>query len=177
MTRVLTFTFFIFISSLVVAQEKFSVYADGGGASPVVSVNIDKRLQKTNSGFGLRAGIGMVPGQKRIIDANPHWIDSKWKFSVPVAFNYLIGNNDQPNFLELALQGTYIPKGTIVDSWSSLSIQNERIVNRFMPSAFVGYRRNPVKSGIVFRIGYNPFILDKEYISWFSASVGWKFKK
>jgi len=162
----------------VIAQEKFAIYGDGGGSSPVMSINIDKTLSNSNGGFGFKAGVGMVPGQTYVYNVDgSYWTDGKWKFSLPLGVNYLVGNDDQVNFLELALQGTFIPKATIVDSWSSLEIDEERIINRFMPSAFIGYRRNPVNKGVVFRIGYNPIILDKEYISWFSASVGWKFTK
>ena len=173
----------LFFTSLLLclsgfAQEKLSLYGDGGGASPVMSINIDKRLFTSNRGIGLRVGIGLVPAQTRVLGQFPRWIkDGSWKVSVPVAINYLLGNPKQVNFLELALQGTYIPKATIVDSWSSLKIEDERIINRFMPSAFFGYRRNPVVKGIVFRIGYNPLILDEEVVHWFSASLGWKFKK
>ena len=169
---------FLMISVSGNAQEKFVIYGDAGGSSPVMSVNIDKRISSSNGGFGFKAGIGVVPGQTYVYNVDgSYWTGGKWKFSLPVGINYLVGNADQKNFLELALQGTYIPKATIVDSWSSLKIDEERIVNRFMPSAFIGYRRNPINKGLVFRIGYNPMILDKEYISWFSASIGWKFSK
>jgi len=159
-------------------QEKISIYGDAGGASPVMSVNIDKRFTGSNQGIGFRAGLGLIPAQTRVLGQFPHWeMEGNWKFTIPVAINYLLGHPQQSNFLELALQGTYIPKATIVDSWSSLNIEDERIVNRFMPSAFIGYRRNPVGQGIVFRLGYNPLVLDKEVVHWFGASLGWKFKR
>lgn len=178
MKKILLFSVFFVTALYVAAQEKLSIYGDGGGASPVMSVNIDKRLTELNQGIGFRAGLGLVPAQTRVLGQFPHWIlRDKWKFTVPLAINYLIGDPNQSSFLELALQGTYIPKATVVDSWSSLAIEKERIVNRFMPSAFIGYRRNPVVKGVVFRLGYNPIVLDEEIIHWVSASLGWKFKK
>lgn len=168
----------VLLTSLsVLAQEKISIYGDAGGASPLLSVNIDKRLTKSNAGIGFRAGLGLIVAEKRVLGQYPDTeSNGKLKFTIPVAVNYLIGDPNQSSFLELALQGTYIPKGTPVDLWSSLEMEEERIVNRFMLSAFIGYRRNPVVKGIVFRIGYNPGVLDKEFFSWFGASLGWKFK-
>lgn len=177
MIKIYFFTLLMLLSFSLFAQERLSLYADGGGASPVMSLNIDKRLTNSNKGIGYRAGIGIIPGQTRVLGSNPHWVEGSWKFSVPVGINYLLGSAGQVHFFEMALQGTYVPKATIVDSWSSLKIEEERIVNRFVPSAFIGYRRNPTERGIVFRAGYNPLVLDKEVIHWFSASIGWKFKR
>ena len=87
----------------VIAQEKFAIYGDGGGSSPVMSINIDKTLSNSNGGFGFKAGVGMVPGQTYVYNVDgSYWTDGKWKFSLPLGFNYLVGNDDQVNFLELA---------------------------------------------------------------------------
>jgi len=161
-------------------QEKISFYGEAGGASPVMSINIDKRLTKSNSGFGFRAGIGLAPAYKRVKVGSQDFAwseEGNWKFTVPVAINYLAGKPSQKNFIEFALQGTFIPKGSLVDSWSSLPAGKARIVNRFMPSGFIGYRLSPVKKGVVFRAGYNPLVLDDELVHWFSLSLGWKFRK
>ena len=174
---------FLFFACLLIlcyvrAQEKFVIYGDAGGASPVMSINIDKRFAAVNGGFGFRAGIGLAPALTRVLGQYPHWEGyEKWKITIPVGVNYLKGDPNRPGFLEIALQGTYIPKGTVVDSWSSLDIENTRIVNRFMLSGFIGYRRSPVVKGVVFRIGYNPLLVDYEVVHWFGASLGWKFKK
>ena len=119
----------------------------------------------------------MIPGRKRVLANDPYWIETNWKFALPVGINYLVGSPGQSNFLELGLQGTLVPKETMVDSWSSLKIERERIINRFMLSGFLGYRFSPVKKGVVFRAGYNPMILDGELVGWVGASIGWKFMK
>ena len=159
-------------------QEMFTIYAEGGGASPALSLNMDKRFISKNNGFGFRAGIGLIPVYQKISDQPEVWEEpGPWKMTVPIGVNYLLGEPRGKHFLEIGLQATYVPKATITDWWSRLLNDEIGIKSRLLPSAVAGYRFTSKKGGPIFRVGYNPMLLDGGYRHWISASLGWKFTK
>jgi len=177
--KILIILFFCFNTSISKAQfakEKKVVYGEGGGAALVGSINYDSRFSnKSNLGFGFRIGIGGVPGQKLSDVSNRIYIEDPWKISIPIAINYLFGNEASAHTFELGVQSVYIPKNTVVNHWGGIKPENEKNKNRIIPSLYAGYRRQPVKKGFVWRFGLSPFKLDNKIFMWFGASIGWKF--
>ena len=177
--KILIILFFCFDNSISKAQfakEKKVVYGEGGGAALVGSINYDSRFSnKSNLGFGFRIGIGGVPGQKLSDVSNSIYIEDPWKISIPIAINYLFGNEASAHTFELGVQSVYIPKNTVVENWSGIKPEHQIAKNRIVPSLYAGYRRQPIKDGFLWRFGFSPFEVDNVILMWFGASLGWKF--
>lgn len=158
----------------ILAQDKFSLYLDLGGASPIVSINFEKRIKKLSSvGFGYKLGVGLVG-----IDVEDYprtYI--KLKPSFPIGVNYLFGKENRTTNIEIAAQATFIPIMSVLDPWDPSYRYPEPVRNLLIPSLFVGYRIKPINKKGIIRIGYSPIFFKSSWISWFNLSLGWTAKK
>jgi hypothetical protein len=159
------------------------VYAEAGGAIFAGSVNYDIRFNpKSHFGWGARVGLGIVPLDKiYYIQPTGDYV-SYWesgmpiiKIAVPVGVNYLFGKDKSPHTFEAGLNAVYIPKDASVTTWNITYKQAYQKSGQLSPSLFLGYRRQPLKSGFLWRAGYSPFIINGAYFQWASVAVGWKF--
>lgn len=145
-------------SSQSVGQN--AVYAELFGPGMSLSFNYDFRFQKTNSGLGMRFGIG---GMKvRDVDI----------LAIPVGINYLLGNNNR--FFELGAAAVYIKDGFYI-------VREDESGSDVVGVFTMAFRHQPKGRGVNFRVGLNPVIgLDeKDEVYFFpfygGLSVGYTF--
>lgn len=137
------------------------IYAELGGPS-VAGINFDSRFSKKEGGLGGRIGIGGFA------------IDGTGLFFLPAGLNYLIGKNGTKNYLEVGFNVTYVHATYDGDSIDP----NNNISNTF-GTLTLGYRYQPIGSGVTFRASVNPIIAFKEGVFWpfyGGFSVGYKIK-
>ncbi|OAQ41736.1 hypothetical protein A5893_01075 [Pedobacter psychrophilus] len=92
-----------------------------------LSINYDTRFKPGSTGLGFNIGAGITLGA-----------------TIPVAINYLIGNNNKRSFLELGAGGT------IYFTNNTFHIYEE---NKIIPITYIMYRYQALKTGNTFRIG------------------------
>ena len=149
-------------------EEKKSAYAKSAyiellGAGGIGSINADIRFKKNHQdGFGARAGFGLGEYFYSDLSAN-----SGRYYSVPLGINYLIGK--RRNSLEL---GTVItPEFTFRKVLNDPQVAALAFIN-------LGYRFQPLKEGLVFRAGWQPYYSTRSGLSstFVGASIGYGFK-
>ena len=133
------------------------------GAGVIGSVNADIRLKKNQQdGFGVRAGFGLGESFSSDLTSN-----SGRYYSVPLGVNYLIGK--KRNSLEL---GSIItPQFTFNKVLNGPQVAAMGVFN-------FGYRLQPLKEGLLFRAGWQPFYSTKSglFPKFVGASIGYGFK-
>ena len=133
------------------------------GAGGIGSINFDIRLKKNRQdGFGLRAGFGLGEYFSSNITSN-----SGRYYSVPLGVNYLIGK--RRNGLEL---GSIItPQFTFNKVLNGPQVAALGVFN-------FGYRFQPLKEGLLFRAGWQPFYSTNNglFPKFIGASLGYGFK-
>ncbi len=152
--------FVILISSSAIAQAP-QLYAELGGPS-LAGLNFDSRFTKSEKGIGGRIGIGGFS------------IDGTGLLFVPAGLNYLVGKDGTKNFLELGAGVTYV-KATV----DGESADPDNNLSNTFGHLTLGYRYQPIGSGVTFRVSINPIIAFKEGVFWpfyGGFSVGYKFK-
>lgn len=110
-----------------------AIYLELGGQGIGLSLNYDYRFHPH---FTIRVGasfLGLGAG-------------------IPFSLTFLTGQNSS-HHLELSLGATYAEVASIFDS------SPEQVV---LPFANIGYRYQPRKGGFIMRIGFTPFLLEKE---------------
>lgn len=149
-------------------EEKKSAYAKATfiellGSGGIGSINADIRFKKNHQdGFGARAGFGLGELFASDLSAN-----SGRYYSIPLGINYLIGK--RRNSLEL---GTVItPEFTFRKVLNGPQLAALGFIN-------LGYRFQPLKEGLVFRAGWQPFYSTKSglFPTFIGASIGYGFK-
>jgi hypothetical protein len=149
------------------------IYAEGGGAAVIASLNYDARFStRTHGGLGIRAGAGLAEGYVRVNPATgaEGWYGSSIKIIYPVGVNYLLVKEGSPHALEFGVNVVFVPKETIFDTWGDQETKARQI-----PSITIGYRRQPVIKGFLWKIGFNPFLQDGYFNLWLGAGLGYKF--
>jgi hypothetical protein len=149
-------------------DEKKSSYAKAVfiellGAGGIGSINVDTRLMKNQQyGFGLRVGFGVGEYFSSDLSAN-----SGRYHSLPLGINYLIGK--RRNSLEL---------GAIINP--QFTFRKVLDGPQVAPLGFInfGYRFQPLKEGLLFRAGWQPFYGTRGGFSptFVGASIGYGFK-
>lgn len=132
-----------------------SVYGEIGGPG-LFSVNYDFRFQKSQSGLGMRLGLGGIG----FLNAGV--------FTLPVGLNYLSGK-----------EGHYFEAGA---GASLLSLSNGETVFDANSSTVIGYlslgyRYQPIKKGFTGRVFLSPLIIPEGgFFPFFGGiSAGFKF--
>jgi hypothetical protein len=137
------------------AQERTavnSVFAEGLGPGLLYSLNYERTLEND---FGLRLGVSYmsfgasVSGGSGTLDtASVSW------FSVPLVASYL-GIASGNNVLELGLGGIFTHAS---GNASGGGISATGAGNALWGTAVIGYRRQPVHGGFMFRVGMSALI-------------------
>nr|MBC7614185.1 hypothetical protein [Pseudopedobacter sp.] len=134
------------------------------GAGGIGSANIDVRLKKNRQdGFGLRAGFGL--GEYFAADLSSD--QSGRYYSIPIGINYLLGK--RRNSLELGT--VFTPQFTFKKTLNDPKIAALGFIN-------FGYRFQPLKEGLVFRAGWQPFYSTRKglFSTFIGTSIGYGFK-
>ena len=126
------------------AAQKNAFYGEVGGQGVFFSLNYDRRITYTTSGFGVRAGFGYN------VSFNPAF------FSIPVGVYYMAGN--EGNFFEAGAGATYVnitnvPPGGKVDFANKDWLGDQKFL---FGTLTVGYRHQPRESHLNFRTGLTP---------------------
>lgn len=118
------------------------VYAEIFGSGVTYSFNYDQRFQKRLDGLGFKAGLSFLA------------VDGTGLGTVPFGLNYLLGKNGK--YFELGLGGTY---GFGYDNQYTLfGSDDERTSgDGVLGNMVIGYRREPVDGGFLFRATLTPF--------------------
>lgn len=132
------------------AQENL-VYAELGGAGPILSVNYERQFFE-GSHLNLRAGLGIYTG----------WNSG---LSAPLGMYYLQDLN-KGNFLELGMTYTLLLTG-----WD-----DDEAGGFFLPA--IGYRKYAANKKGFFKITFNPILFSDdpfEVLPWGGVSFGTRF--
>lgn len=142
---------FLFLSHNVKAQKRATVYAEAYGNGYALSIiNIDYRIGENDKGLGVRAG---------------------YAFGETCDFlgmvNYLIGPKNHKIELGLGVLN--------FASRDELALISSDISEGIKPTANISYRYN-ANNGFMFKVGWTPFIIDKneKLLTWGGIGIGWK---
>jgi hypothetical protein len=168
----------LFISSLSFicssAQRSYShtFFAEGGGATAVLSANYDFRFNnESHRGWGMRIGLGWTEGYHKIYFGSEYAYDVYGSKFVPVVgVNYLSASRNSPNAFEAGANLAYAPENSIYMSWG-----NGQVKERLLFSGVIGYRRQPLTKGFLWRADFTPMYLDGSILPVFGVSVGYKW--
>ena len=172
----------LFLLTGVTAQEKkqdifepgqrpHSFYAEAGGPGLYYSLNYDTRFKQTRNGWGIRAGVGYTA------------VDDHRLFALPVQLSYFLGKNG--NYFEMGAGATFLNTRDRhiyydYDEMGEWAMPAERIEiesdSQVMGTLTMGYRRQPVDGGFLFRVGFSPILRGNEFIPYLPyISFGYSF--
>jgi hypothetical protein len=141
-------------------------YAELGGPGILFSANIDTRFAKSTLGWGARFGVGFVTADELLDNYN---YELRSVVTVPAQINYIFGKGDSPNTFEVGAGITYVGRKLEI-----FNFYDNKTTQLFGSASFM-YRRQPLKGGFTWRIGFTPLIA-KGYIQpTGGVSVGYSF--
>ena len=164
-------------SSFLIAQPgtiskvpgRTQFYAELGGAGILFSANIDTRFAKSSLGWGGRVGLGFVTADEETIVGGSYNYELRSVVTIPAQINYIFGKGDSPHTFEVGAGLTYVGKKLDI-----FNFYDDKKTNIFGSASFM-YRRQPLKGGFTWRIGFTPLIA-KGYIQPSGGvSVGYSF--
>jgi len=136
------------------AQERTavnSVFAEGLGPGLAYSLNYERTLEND---FGLRVGVSYL-SVGASLSSGSGTIDASAGFlSIPVVASYL-GIASGNNVLELGVGGIFTHAS---GSGSGFGMSASGSGNLFLGTAVIGYRRQPVNGGFMFRVGLSALV-------------------
>jgi hypothetical protein len=141
-----------------------SFYLEILGAGGSYSANYDTRFGNQQNGWGARFGMGY------------HALDRNSFFSAPVMVNYLAGKNGK--YFEIGMGATYL---SIKDRDNPNRGRNNDFFifdygDRVMGTMNIGFRRQPMRNGVIFRAGIAPVFGQGNFLPyWPYVSLGYKF--
>jgi hypothetical protein len=126
------------------AAQKNAFYSEVGGQGVYFTLNYDRRITYTTSGFGFRVGLGYD------VSFDPT------SMSIPVGVYYMAGA--EGNFFEVGAGATYVnitnvPPGQRVDFANKSWYGDQKFL---FGTLTVGYRHQPRESHLNFRTGLTP---------------------
>ena len=126
------------------AAQKNAFYGEVGGQGIFFSLNYDRRITYTTSGFGFRVGVGYD------VSIDPTYM------SIPVGVYYMVGG--EGNFFEAGAGATYVnitnvPPGQKVDFANKNWTGDQKFL---FGTLNIGYRHQPKESHLNFRAGLTP---------------------
>jgi len=96
--------------------------------------------------------------------------------SIPVTFSYLTGA--RASGLELGLGATLLWDNSTMETIGALNLDVDPS-SRLFGTAIVGYRYQPERQGVLFRVGLTPILWIADYtlraLPWGGVSVGYAF--
>jgi hypothetical protein len=124
--------------------QKTAFYGEAGGQGLFFSLNYDRRITYTTSGFGVRVGVGYE------VSIDPTY------WSIPIGFYWMVGNDG--NFFEAGAGATYVsitnvPVGDKVDFANKNWYGDQQFL---FGTLTVGYRHQPREGHLNFRTGLTP---------------------
>lgn len=118
------------------------------------SFNFDTRFTKSQKGIGGRIGFGGFR------------IDGEGITTIPIGVNYLFGN-DNKNYFELGVNTSIVTFSTE---------DEDGVFGSTFNTLNFGYRYQPLKSGVTFRVAINPIFTSKTFFPFYGGlSIGYKF--
>lgn len=178
MFKSILFSVFVLSSISLYAQTEGNVgkipgrtsfYAELGGPGILFSANIDTRFTKSSLGWGGRIGLGFVTADEEIYNNGNYYYDLASVVTLPVQVNYVFGKGDSPHTFEVGAGVTYVGKKLDI-----FNFYDDKKSNVFGTASFM-YRRQPLRGGFTWRIGFTPLVA-KGYIQPSGAvSVGYSF--
>jgi len=174
MKRILFFCLAIMTSSFLFAQPgnvgkvpgRTQFYAELGGPGILFSANIDTRFAKSSLGWGGRIGLGFVTADEDLGNYN---YELRSVVTVPAQVNYIFGKGDSPHTFEVGAGITYV--GRKLDIFN---FYDDKTSSVFGTASFM-YRRQPIKGGFTWRIGFTPLIANGYIQPSGGVSVGYSF--
>jgi len=154
-----------------------AIYLEAGGPGILNSINYDFRFHNYGDGegilqgLGLRFGFGLSPkyelNQNNSVES-VNGLKSQFLIGINTLFMQKYGVNSN---IEAGINLLFASKNSIVDKWGDFKEKK-----RTVASINLGYRHQDIyKSNFVWRICYNPYILDNEIHHWGGISIGWVF--
>lgn len=142
-------------SSTAESKGASSVYGEIGGPG-LFSVNYDFRFQKSQSGLGMRLGLGGIG----FLNAGV--------FTLPVGLNYLSGKDG--HYFEAGAGASLF---SLSDGESVFEANNSTVIGYLS----LGYRYQPIKKGFTGRVFLSPLIVPEGGFFPFygGISAGFKF--
>jgi len=137
-----------------------AVFIELLGNSPLMTLNYDRMLKRHhNDGFGVRAGFGLG-----------EYIDSDFA--------------QMPNYLSIPIGVTYIigPKRHALEAGVGYTAQflsspiPEKLPSRSSANLNLGYRFQPLRDGLLFRIYWAPYYRRQVLTGWAGVSFGFSFR-
>ncbi len=146
-------------------------FAEVGGPGILFSANIDTRFAGSSLGWGGRIGLGFYTGEEYNYNNGNYYGNyySQSVVTVPLQINYIFGKLDSPHTFEVG--------GGLTISGKKIDIMNYNDSSRsslFGTASFM-YRRQPLKGGFTWRIGFTPIIANGYIMPSGAASVGYSF--
>lgn len=141
-------------------------YAELGGPGILFSANMDTRFKKSSLGWGGRVGIGFVTAYEVDGSLNDDPISA---LTLPVQVNYVFGKAESPHTFEVGAGITYVGKELEI-----MNFYDDKTSQVFGTASFM-YRRQPVKGGFTWRIGFTPLIAKGYIQASGGVSIGYSF--
>ena len=156
-------------TAIVKTPGRTSFYAELGGPGILFSVNMDSRFKASSLGWGGRFGLGFVTAdESRIINGNYNY-NLVSVVTIPAQINYIFGNGESPHTFEVGAGLTYVGKKLEI-----FNFYDDKASKLFGSASFM-YRRQPLKGGFTWRIGFTPLIANGYIQPTGGASVGYSF--
>ena len=151
-----------------------NIYVEGLGSSLLIGVNFDMRLQKGRmDGIGFRVGVGGA----RAAGSQNNTNISGAIVTFPLEFNHLLGKRRSSFETGVGLLPAYITANAQGELTDGEYIEGEGLT---LAGGYVtlGYRFQPLKTGPMFRIAWNPMVLRGVgfHAGWIGVGVGVGFK-
>ncbi len=145
-------------------------YAEVGGPGILFSANLDTRFAPTSLGWGGRIGLGFYTGEEYNYNNGMYYnYYSQSVVTIPVQVNYIFGKLDSPHTFEVGGGFTYAGKKIDIMNYNDSARSN-----LFGTASFM-YRRQPMKGGFTWRIGFTPIIANGYIMPSGAAGVGYSF--
>ena len=165
---------------IAISQKHSATYIEAGGSGLFETVNYDFRFKEDDGRgriglIGLRFGVGVSP--KYVLDSGVvnHVVSTNGTaVLILVGINTLL-DESYPHIggscIELGVNLLYAQKNSIADKKGDF-----KQTNRFIPSVNLGYRfQSYEENGFMWRLCYDPYLLDGKIHHWFGISAGYNF--
>ncbi|MBD1365237.1 hypothetical protein IDJ77_15585 [Mucilaginibacter sp. ZT4R22] len=149
-------------------QRAKSIYFEAFGPGSLYSVNYDTRFRKSRKGIGARIGLTYV------------FIDNEKALAVPLLLNSLFGKKS--SFFEVGVGVTfyYDFKTDYTPFLNDPSLPGSTKFKQYgsgvIWSVTYGYRYQPLKGGLNFRVGNSVIVKNEGLPFWPYIGVGYTFK-
>ena len=145
-------------------------FAEVGGPGILFSANIDTRFSTSSLGWGGRIGLGFYTGEEYNYNNGMYYnYYSQSVVTLPLHVNYIFGKLDSPHTFEVGAGLTVTGKKIDIMNY------NDSARSSLFGTAAFMYRRQPLKGGFTWRIGFTPIIANGYIMPSGAASVGYSF--